>query len=268
MLKVSFDEKYKADADFITAFASEQSKVSDKKIAVTLGVGALKTELESVDNISILALDLTSHEFNLAIEETHAKINGSRQISAVFMNADPILNVALADILSPNGKKYLPYSPTSQLHINSDLKDFLKSTGGVLQPLPLSDTQQMLHSMDIYEVLIAYPDESLFNQQTIKPIISSLYRRKKFMLGFSPSLTKAGALASISIDDENYKNQYLAILNEFYKNGRLPGLVYSSDFDITVNQVLAKALGFYSNDIDEKKLKEELLKIKFKLEYK
>lgn len=263
--RIIADENYQAAESNLISRLPELGKSTSKKIVVTLGLSSLRAELQRNENTPILALYISSREYSLLIDEFPSALTASRNISAIFSDLDPRLALALGDILSPTGKKFIPYTQVSKLNPTPSFKSYLDDIGGSASYIEKENTQLMLQSMDRNDVLIAYPDDSLFNQTTIKPIIASLYRRKKFLIGYSSTLTKAGALASIYSLEDKYYEQCVMVLSEYFKSGRLPGAIHSNNFEISVNPVLAKVLGYYSSDIEEIKLKQAVEQVKLKL---
>lgn len=230
-----------------------------KNAIVTVGPASLEAELRSNSEQNVISIYATSSEFKRILASNSVFKQSSRTVSAVFMDVDPRYPIYLANILSPVGKKVIPVTSETSLNITPELERFFSSFGAVINFFNTADTKGVLSRMDSADLLIAYNDKSLLNEATIKPIVSSLYRRKKILIGTSKELTSAGALASVETNLDAYQNQAISEINHFISSGMPIGEVFPKDFDVSVNKILGKALGLYSMDLDENALKSKII---------
>lgn len=226
-------------------------------LVITLGPESLEKESKNATSSAILALYVTSTEFKRIMSLNNTSVKG-RTVSAIYQDVDPRYQVILAGLISPVSKKLVAVTSETEVDISPALETFIIKQGGVVSTIDVGDTKGMLSRMDGSDALIALKDESLINDATIKPIISSLYRRKKFLIGFSKKMTTSGALASVEINMDSYLNQGISSISQFLKSGQNPGVIFPSSYEISVNKTLAKALGFYDADIDEAMLTQKL----------
>lgn len=234
---------------------------SGLKFVVTIGPESLEKELSSGSNSPIVALYTTSHEFRRITTQSKNFNESKRLISALYMDIDPRFNAALANTLAPVGKKMVAITPETELVVTPELEAFYSKSGVRVNYIASGDTKEMLSLADSVDVLVSYRDESLVNDVTIKPIVFSLYRRKKFLIGTSKKITSSGALASIYLNVDKYLSQSVATVNQFIKSGSVTvGGRYSTAVEISVNRTLAKALDYYATDLDEEVLRENVLR--------
>lgn len=251
------DQNLKSIAAVIEKESLSNIRKHDGNLVVTLGPLAFASEVQKPGTNNLVALYISSREFRRIVDDhpdTHRK-----NISAVFTDIDPRLHIRLAGLLAPSAKKLIVITDLTPRSVFSEMASTLKENGATLSVLKRGDTPSLVRQMDANQVLIAFEDSSLFTEKSIRPIIASLYRRKKFMVGHSVEQTTAGALAAIFPSKDLYLRQVINALNDCSKQQCSLGLAYASEFQITINQVLAKAIGYYSSDIDVSRL---VLKLK------
>lgn len=100
--------------------------------------------------------------------------------------------------------------------------------------------QEILLSSD---VLLALPDAEIYNTSTIRNILLATYRDKVPLVGFSPAYVKAGALCAVYSTPEQIAVQTRAIIREFSESRTLPAAQYAKEFEVSVNEQVARSLG-------------------------
>jgi hypothetical protein len=95
------------------------------------------------------------------------------------------------------------------------------------------------------EVLLAVPDQQVYNRQNLQGILLTSYRREVPMIGFSPGYVRAGALAAVYSTPEQIALQaaqwIAALLAEH--TGVLPPPSHPLYFSVAVNHQVARSLG-------------------------
>lgn len=95
------------------------------------------------------------------------------------------------------------------------------------------------------EVLLAVPDQQVFNRQNLQGILLTSYRREVPMIGFSPGYVRAGALAAVYSTPEQIATQaahWIALL--LAEPGRLlPPARHPEFYSVAVNHQVARSLG-------------------------
>lgn len=105
------------------------------------------------------------------------------------------------------------------------------------------------------EVLLAQPDPVIFNGQTAANILMAAYRRKVPLIGFSPAYVKAGAMLALYSTPAQIGMRGGELLNQALSGGVLPLPQGPREFSVSVNQDVARSLGFV---LDETQLGEGL----------
>ena len=93
-------------------------------------------------------------------------------------------------------------------------------------------------------VLLATPDTSVFNSQTIPSILLSAYRRGVPVIGFSPAYISAGAMVALYSTPEQLAAQSADIALQVLAGGAMPTPQYPHHYTIGINERVARSLGF------------------------
>ncbi len=111
--------------------------------------------------------------------------------------------------------------------------------------------------LDRSEIILAIPDPTIYNNQTITGILIASYRQRVPLIGFSPSYVKAGALLAIFSTPRQQGVTALRFVDDFLARGSLPSPQTSDDFTLQINPDIARAFGL---SLDEKALDAALRK--------
>ncbi|MEC5384150.1 ABC transporter substrate binding protein [Uliginosibacterium sp. H3] len=92
-------------------------------------------------------------------------------------------------------------------------------------------------------VLLATPDTSIFNTQTIPNIILSAYRFRVPVVGFSQGSVKSGALIALFSTPVHLGTQSGEIASKLLGGAPLPAPQFPRLFSVGINAVVARSLG-------------------------
>ncbi len=93
------------------------------------------------------------------------------------------------------------------------------------------------------EVLLALPDAAIYNDSTIRNILLATYRMGVPLVGFSQGYVKAGALCAVFSTPAQLAEQAAALIMQFREVHALPATQYPQQFEVTVNEQVARSLG-------------------------
>lgn len=108
--------------------------------------------------------------------------------------------------------------------------------------------QELLISSD---VLLALPDAEIYNTSTIRNILLATYRNKVPLIGFSAGYVKAGALCAVFSTPEQIATQSVAIIQQYAEQRTLPAAQYSTAFEVSVNEQVARSLGLTTKSVSQ-----------------
>jgi len=100
------------------------------------------------------------------------------------------------------------------------------------------------------------PDQSVYNQDTLKGILLTTYRSRTPVISYSPGHVKSGALAAIYSSPSDIGRHLANLINQRHE-GTLNidnKVVYARYYSITTNQRVAHSLGL--NLPSEEKLRQ------------
>ena len=113
---------------------------------------------------------------------------------------------------------------------------------------PGEDINRVLTRLADVQAILATPDSTVYNAETIRTILVSTYRRNQAVIGFSAAVVKAGALASTFSDIEDTVAQIDEMVSEYESTGRLPEPQFPKFFDVVVNEDVARSLNIVISD--------------------
>ena len=105
-----------------------------------------------------------------------------------------------------------------------------------------SDLEEVLTESD---VLLAVPDDAIYNGSTIRNVLLSSYRRGIPLVGFSQAYVRAGALCAIFSTPEQLAAQAAETTASFARSNQLPAAQYPELFSIAINQEVARTLDIF-----------------------
>ena len=92
------------------------------------------------------------------------------------------------------------------------------------------------------DVLLAIPDALVLNRNTVQSLFITSYRYRDPVVGYSKSLSRAGALVSLYSTPTQIGRQAGEIAQRFLSGGKLPGMQWPKYFSISLNAHVARSL--------------------------
>ena len=116
---------------------------------------------------------------------------------------------------------------------------------------------KVLSEIAAYDVLLAVPDNVIYNRQSIRNILLTTYRHEQVVLGFSRGMVKAGALATTAVEVSDLVAETKVWLKAYRKTTQLPKPDYSSSFNVFINDHVARS---FNINVDSEKIRQEIVK--------
>lgn len=182
----------------------------------------------------------------------------ARLISAVFVDQPPERQMELIRLALPEVRNVgMLFSQESRAQVA--LLDKAAVARG-MQLLALSVDPGGLFAglqtlLPEVEVLLMQPDPVIFNSQTAANVLMAAYRRRVPLVGFSPAYVKAGAMLALYSTPAQIGRRAGELLNQALAAGVLLPPQGPREFMVSVNQDVARSLGFV---LDETQLGERL----------
>jgi hypothetical protein len=173
---------------------------------------------------------------------------GSRAFSAIFLDQPVDRQIRLIAAILPDkhhvGLLYsAPPEDIVQIRRKMAALGLFPHEQAVNSALPLSDALQEL--LQDSEVLLAQPDAAVYNSSTIRNILLATYRSGVPFVGFSPGYVKAGALCAVFTAPAQIAMQAAMLTRQFGETHALPAAQYPQEFEVMVNEEVARSLGLH-----------------------
>jgi ABC-type uncharacterized transport system substrate-binding protein len=220
------------------------------KLYIAVGAAALQTILDAEEKGPILAILLPQASYQRMIEQ--AKADGSRQISAVYLDQPLSRQLELIRLALPDKRRVgVVLGPQSSalsgaMSVTAEQQGLRLMTTRANTPDAIYAALQKLMS-DI-DVLLAAPDPTIYNSNTIQSILLTTYRAQVPMIGFSPAYVKAGALLALYSTPRQIGIQAGEIARAVLAGRPLPAAQPPRDFSIASNAHVAHSLGVHLAD--------------------
>lgn len=124
----------------------------------------------------------------------------------------------------------------------------------------LNFTQDVKNALTNSDVLLALPNNTIFNRHTVKNILLTSYRLGKPVIGFSKSFVSAGAIAAVHSTEQQIANSSSQIIQHYleHNNTFKHKINYPMQFDIAINKQVFRALQISMPDLS--RIKQNLIK--------
>jgi hypothetical protein len=212
-------------------------------IDVAVGPAALRALLESGTDGFIISV-FTSSQVYRDILDKAPKVR-AKKVSAVFAEPSPVDQFQLisrlykrrvrAGVLVSEATAYLtPVLLKAATVADIDLR--VESVNDGESPT------RALNRIANAAVILAIPDSNVYNTDSIRSILDTTYRRNQSIVGFSPSMVRAGVLASVYSDADDIAAHLAELIDELATTGLLPMPQYPKYFQVQINDSVARSL--------------------------
>ena len=167
-------------------------------------------------------------------------------ISAIYLNQSWDRQLDFLRAALPERRKVgLLYSPDTRIDIEN-LRKKIVARGGSLIARSVQSADSLFFSLESVladsAVLLAIPDNAIYNNSNFLNILLTSYRHKVPLVGISKAYVNAGALCAIFSTPEQLAGQAGKTVVSFSRDGQLPAPQYPAVFTIEVNQQVARSL--------------------------
>jgi ABC-type uncharacterized transport system substrate-binding protein len=232
-------------------FTGSSSQVSKTKKTVYIAVGpsALRSLLAHDLDGAIISVFTSSQAYRTILES----VSESRRISvtAIYAESSPAdqlqlisllykRRVGVAVLVSEKNAYLLPALQQGAARANLEL---------IAEPVSSEDNlNRVLDRVARAPVLLAVPDNAIYNAENIRTILVTTYRRNQAVVGFSSALVRAGALASTYSSIGDVIAQVDELIADFAASGRLPEPQFPKYFSVVVNDNVSRSLNLVVDD--------------------
>ncbi|HYP69032.1 MAG TPA: ABC transporter substrate binding protein [Thiobacillaceae bacterium] len=217
------------------------------KLIITVGVKAADAAIKSSSKTPVIAA-LVPRDWYLHNGQSRLAAD-QRPATAVFLDQPFSRQLRLVREALPEASKLgvaLSNSQTWQLReLQSQAKLMHLSVNEVIVGSELRLVESLEKILPSVDLLLALPDAEVFNRITAQTIFLTTYRYHVPVMGYSRSLTRAGALVSIFSSPEQIGQQTAEIALKVLSNGsvKLPPAQFPRYYSISINEHVARSLG-------------------------
>ena len=99
-----------------------------------------------------------------------------------------------------------------------------------------------------FDLVLAIPDRSIYQPETVRVLLEATYRRSKPMIGFNTSTVQAGMLAATYPSQEDVLEMLDDLIARFSSKRELPTPKYVKHWRVAVNENVARSLSIAISD--------------------
>lgn len=235
------------DVQQMLAAELSSSDAKSPRMLVALGAQACSALIKRKYQAPVLCTLLPRLSFEGILRDNARQV--SPQLSALYMNHPFTRQLDLLQLALPKARRVgVLWGPESML------RDREERMATAARPRGLQlVSEHVAHSEPVFkglkrvledaDVLLALPDTQIFNSGNIQNILLTSFRAKIPMLAFSPAYVRAGALLSLYSTPSQIGLQAGVIARGVLQGRSLGVPEYPSDFVVSVNENVARALG-------------------------
>lgn len=219
------------------------------RLVVAVGVRAAESVANLPGRAPVLVV-LVPKNWYRKIGKVRLTSNARRSVSAIYLDQPYARQVNLIRLAFPDVKRVGVLVSASEAAGHEEIGPALRAQGLTLVSEILETDQKLIVPLEkIFsqaDLMLALPDPEVFNRTSAQSVLLTSYRYHDPVVGYSRSLTRAGALVSLySTPTQIGRQAAEMILKQFESaNSHLPDAVYPRYFSVSVNLQVARALGF------------------------
>ncbi|MDP2111938.1 MAG: ABC transporter substrate binding protein [Thiobacillus sp.] len=237
--------------EVIQVYAERLNAVSlnESRLAVAVGVRAAESLAALPVRPPVLAV-LVPRAWYVKTGRARLSDGGGRRASAIYLDQPFERQVRLIRQAFPEARRVGMLVSAEQSGLVGELDDALQAQRLSLAHVTLSGEERLITALENVlsdaELLLAVPDPLIFNRNTAQSLFLTSYRYRVPVLGYSRSLTRAGALLSLHSSPAQIGRQTA----EWVKGAiqgvpvNLPPPAHPAYFSISINEQVARSLGF------------------------
>jgi ABC-type uncharacterized transport system substrate-binding protein len=226
---------------------------SRPQLIVTLGATALREVLErsladpALARVPVLAALLPRASYEALVSRPRPGL------SAIFLDQPVGRYLDLLQLAMPERRRVGVVLGPESASLAPALAKAAAARG-----LRLVTTQMAGDAAEIYpalmevladaDVLLALPDNKVFNAGTLQNILITTYRQRIPMVAFAAGYVTAGATLALHVQPAQAGQQVVATVRGFLAGRGLPPPQLAADFSVAVNERVARSLGVAAGD--------------------
>jgi len=223
--------------------------LNDARLVVAVGVGAAEALAALPERPPVLAI-LVPRAWYLKTGRARLGSGNRRNLSAIYLDQPFERQALLIRLALPDVRRVGVLLSAEQSSVVNELDSALRAQGLSLVYATLTPDERLITPLEAVlteaDLLLALPDPLVFNRNTAQSLFLTSYRYRDPVLVYSRSLTRAGALLSLHSSPAQIGRQAAEWISSAMQGGtvRLPPPAYPSYFSVSINDQVARSLGF------------------------
>lgn len=223
--------------------------LSESRLLVAVGVHAAEALAAQPGRIPVLAV-LVPRAWYVNGGRARLADGNRRSVSAIFIDQPFARQAQLVRLAFPDARRVGVVLSGEQSWLLPELDEALRAQRLALVHAAVADDERLIEPLEDVlseaDLLLAVPDPRVFNRSTAQSLFLTSYRYRIPVLGYSLSLTRAGALLSLHSSPAQIGRQAAEWAIKALQSGivRLPPPAYPAYFSISANEQVARSLGF------------------------
>ena len=210
---------------------SSLSILEKADLTIVMGKRAIKTALEKAGGKPVLGVTTSALPQTPGLSQLVIQQPLCRHFRLIKSLSDDITTVSVISRNQNTIKKLEQCAKQNHLLLKPVIKREHESLASVVSKALESDA------------ILALPDKSIYNANTVRNILLRSYRKRIPVIGFSRAFVNAGALAALHADPEHIAEQVAALVKHFFEPGKLPASpVYLDHYEVLINHRVSDSL--------------------------
>ena len=247
-----------ADHDIARLYADGLTSASlgDARLAIAVGVGAAEALAALPNRLPMLAV-LVPKSWYVKAGRARISDGGRRPASAIFIDQSFERQAQLIRLAFPDARRVGVLVSADQGGQLGELEEALRAQRLSLVLATLNEGDRLVSSLENVlseaDVLLAVPDSQVLNRNTAQSVFLTTYRYRAPVIGYSRSLTRAGAMVSVYSSPAQVGRQTAEAASSALQGAsvRLPPAGHPAYFTVSLNEQVARSLGFTLPPADE-----------------
>jgi ABC-type uncharacterized transport system substrate-binding protein len=248
------DAGHEVEKRYPEAVAS--AAAADARLHVAVGVRAAEALSAQPGRAPVLAV-LVPRSWYQQSGRARLADGGRRNVSAIYVDQPFERQAQLIRLAFPEGKRVGVLTGAEQKGLAGELEHALRAQRLTLVHHVLADDERLVAALERVlaqsDLLLALPDAQVFSRNTAQSLFLTTYRYRIPVLGYSRSLTRAGALLSLHSSPAQVGRQAAEWIRQALqgKTVELPPASHPAYFGVSVNAQVARSLGIALADEGE-----------------
>jgi putative tryptophan/tyrosine transport system substrate-binding protein len=201
---------------------------------------SLRVACSVTHTLPIIAVFLPAIEFERGAVGCRTKL-----ITAVYADSSPLDQLRVMTEIYGQRVRVLALAPEDAPTTRQQL-DVAAAQLGVSLAIEIVPDQanvtRVLARAQPFDVLLALADSTLYSPTNVRTLLEATYRRGIGMIGFSPSATRAGMLASAYALPEDSLEVLADMLTRYGQTGQLLPARHPKQWRVAINETVARSL--------------------------